>query len=372
MHVLERDSFDTLLKALQADGYETLGPVLSGGAIVYGEIASSEDLPVGYRDTQAGGSYRLTQGGTPALFDYVVGPQSLKNYLNPAVRMLWRAHGSVSDFRVEVPKEPTPKYAFIGVRPCELQAMAIQDAVFLGGTHTDPAYRAKREQAFFVAVNCSRPADTCFCVSMGGSPKAGKHFDLSLTEILDAQRHYFVVRSGSGKGSSLLEKLPVRAATPEEISAAARVEQEAAEHMGRSMDTEGVKELLYSSAKDPHFEKIAERCLACGNCTMVCPTCFCSAVEDRTSLDGAQADRWRVWNSCFTLDFTYMHGGSVRHSGAARYRQWITHKLAAWQDQFGTSGCTGCGRCITWCPVGIDITEEVAALRESQLAKAAT
>jgi Fe-S oxidoreductase len=97
---------------------------------------------------------------------------------------------------------------------------------------------------------------------------------------------------------------------------------------------------------------------------MVCPTCFCTTVEDVSDVTGDHAERWRRWDSCFTLGFSYIHGGSIRNSGKARYRQWMTHKLASWIDQFGTSGCVGCGRCITWCPVGIDITEEARAIRD--------
>ncbi len=135
--------------------------------------------------------------------------------------------------------------------------------------------------------------------------------------------------------------------------------------MGRSMDTSGIKELLYRNLDHPCWENVASRCLTCANCTMVCPTCFCAAVEDTTDLTGERAERWRRWDSCFTMDFSYIAGGSVRSSPKARYRQWMTHKLASWIDQFGTSGCVGCGRCITWCPVGIDITEEVRAIRET-------
>ena len=111
---------------------------------------------------------------------------------------------------------------------------------------------------------------------------------------------------------------------------------------------------------------MAERCLTCGNCTLVCPTCFCTNVEDVGDLTGDHAERWRVWDTCFSVDYSYIHGGSVRPSGRARYRQWLTHKLATWHDQFDSSGCVGCGRCITWCPVGIDITQEVAAIRETE------
>jgi sulfhydrogenase subunit beta (sulfur reductase) len=136
--------------------------------------------------------------------------------------------------------------------------------------------------------------------------------------------------------------------------------------MGRTMDTKGIKELLYRNYENPRWDDVAKRCLTCGNCTMVCPTCFCTTVEDITDLTGEHVERWRKLDSCFTMDFSYIHGGSVRSSPRARYRQWMTHKLATWIDQFGTSGCVGCGRCITWCPVGIDITEETGAIRDSE------
>ena len=136
--------------------------------------------------------------------------------------------------------------------------------------------------------------------------------------------------------------------------------------MGRSLDQEGLKELLYENRNHPRWDDVADRCLSCANCTMVCPTCFCTTVEDSTDLTGDTAERVRRWDSCFTMDFSYIHGGAVRKSVKSRYRQWMTHKLGTWQDQFGSSGCVGCGRCITWCPVGIDITEEVAAMRNEQ------
>jgi sulfhydrogenase subunit beta (sulfur reductase) len=135
--------------------------------------------------------------------------------------------------------------------------------------------------------------------------------------------------------------------------------------MGRQMDTNGLKELLQGNPTHKQWDDVAARCLTCANCTMVCPTCFCTTVEDHTDLTGQTAERVRRWDSCFTLDFSYIHGGSVRTETKSRYRQWMTHKLASWIDQFGTSGCVGCGRCITWCPVGIDITAEVAAIRAS-------
>jgi ferredoxin len=131
----------------------------------------------------------------------------------------------------------------------------------------------------------------------------------------------------------------------------------------RSLDTEGIRDLLLGNLEHARWDEVASRCLSCTNCTLVCPTCFCASVTEVADLSGDHVDRERQWASCFTLDHAKIHGHAVRSSTASRYRQRLTHKLAGWIDQFGTSGCTGCGRCITWCPVGIDITEEVAAIR---------
>ena len=235
----------------------------------------------------------------------------------------------------------------------------------MGGSFVDPAYQSRREELFIVAVNCGQSGGTCFCVSMQTGPKATSGFDLALTEVVRDGSHFFVVEVGTERGAEVLKNIPHREATPEESSAAANTVAETARHMGRTMDTRGIKELLYRNAEHPRWDNVAARCLTCANCTMVCPTCFCTTVEDVTDLTGDHAERWRKWDSCFTMDFSYIHGGSVRATPMSRYRQWMTHKLATWIDQFGSSGCVGCGRCITWCPVGIDITEEVRALRQS-------
>jgi ferredoxin len=201
---------------------------------------------------------------------------------------------------------------------------------------------------------------------MNSGPKAVGGFDLALTEIIDDGGHRFVVEAGSEPGRELLAELSQREATPEDMAAADAVVAGAAARMGREMPAaDEVPALLQRNLDHPRWDSVAERCLTCGNCTMVCPTCFCTTVEDLTSLDGAMSERVRHWDSCFTVDFSYLHGGGVRTSPRSRYRQWVTHKLSTWWDQFGTSGCVGCGRCITWCPVGIDITEEVAAIRAS-------
>jgi ferredoxin len=364
--VLDRSELPALFDALRDQGYLLIGPTLQDGAVVYDRLETVDDLPIGWSDEQEGGSYRVKRRGDAALFGYNVGPQSWKRLLFPPETRLWRAHRSDKGLEILPETGDAPRYAFIGVRSCELHAIAIQDRVFLEGSHVDPTYKARRENSFIVAVNCGQAGGTCFCVSMQTGPRATSGFDLALTEILEGDRHYFLVEVGSEAGAELLAELPHRPADEEEIAAARRTSERAAAQMGRQMDTTGIKELLYRNYEHPRWDEVASRCLTCANCTMVCPTCFCSTVEDITDLTGEHAERWRKWDSCFTLDHSSLHGGSVRTSARSRYRQWLTHKLATWIDQFGTSGCVGCGRCITWCPVAIDITEEVAAIRASE------
>jgi ferredoxin len=148
-----------------------------------------------------------------------------------------------------------------------------------------------------------------------------------------------------------------------QLKAADAARKQAVDQITRRLDTEGIRDLLLSNLEHPRWSEVASRCLSCTNCTMVCPTCFCSSVKEVADLQGDHVQRRRQWDSCFNADFSYMNGGLVRNQISSRYRQWLTHKLASWIDQFDTSGCVGCGRCITWCPVGIDLTEEVAAIR---------
>jgi ferredoxin len=284
------------------------------------------------------------------------------------MQTLWTAKKDGEGLKIVPPDPPAQKFAFFGARSCELHAIAIQDKVFQGGPFVDTAYAARRQGAFIVAVNCAEAGGTCFCVSMKTGPKAETGFDLALTEILSENSHTFLIEAGSEAGAELLAQLPKRPATSDDLTAAKAVVERTASRMGRSLQTEGIKALLQNNPNHPRWEDAAKRCLACGNCTMVCPTCFCTTVDDHSDLAGASATRVRKWDSCFTLDFSYIHGGAVRQSGSARYRQWMTHKLASWYDQFGTSGCVGCGRCITWCPTGIDITEEAAAMRKAPAA----
>jgi sulfhydrogenase subunit beta (sulfur reductase) len=368
--IMTVDGLDTLIAVLERGGYRVVGPTLRDAAIVFDDISGVSDLPAGWTDVQDGGTYRIKRRADDALFGYAVGPHSWKNFLHPSRIRLWRADRNGDAVTVHKDPEPTTPFAFIGVRSCDLHAIGIQDRVFLGGPYVDPHYQARRDGAFIVATNCGEAGGTCFCVSMGTGPKADSGFDIALTELLDDTSHLFLAEVGSERGRAVLAQVPHEPAHDEHVAAAERVLDRTAANMGRHMQTDGIHPLLLGNLEHPRWDDVAARCLTCGNCTMVCPTCFCTSVEDTSDLAGG-AERSRRWDSCFTEDFSYVHGGSVRQSARSRYRQWMTHKLATWIDQFGSSGCVGCGRCITWCPVGIDITEEVRAIREQPAASEA-
>ena len=366
---LEPAGFEQLVTILTSEGYRVIGPTVRDSAVVYDDIASVNDLPIGWVDHQEGGSYRLEKTDKPAYFGYTLSPQSWKRFLFPPTVRLWQAQRSGT--QIEIHSEANgnlqpERLAFVGVRPCELNAIEIQDRVFLDHQHADPIYSARRESLFIVAVNCTQPASTCFCASMNTGPRTDSGFDIALTEVVEDDRHYFVAETGSERGAALLELIPQTTTTTAEAQAASKRLREAERNMVRSVNTKGLKERLYRSYDHPHWDEVGTRCLSCGNCTMVCPTCFCTTVEDVTDLTGDTAERWRKWDSCFSLDFSYIYGGSLRTSAKARYRQWLMHKMATWQDQFDTLGCVGCGRCITWCPVGIDITEETRAVQVTE------
>ena len=361
--VMKAASLDELFAALRKAGYRVIGPTVTDGAIVLAELESAADLPYGWGVALEPGGYRLRERADSAAFGHAAGPQSWKPFLHPPRSRLWTARRDGTGFEAVADDGDTPRYAFLGVRPCDLRAIFIQDRVLGSGAQAGSRYASRRSRAFIIAVSCTEPGETCFCASMGTGPQAGPGYDLALTELTGSGGHEFLVDVGSPRGGEIFAQVTHEPADDAAVTRARSAVTEAAGRMGRSMPAEGLHKLMAASHDAARWEDVASRCLTCGNCTMVCPTCFCTTVEDTGDLQGANVERWEHWDSCFDLDFSYLHGGSVRVSAKSRYRQWLTHKLGTWHDQFGSSGCVGCGRCIVWCPVGIDITEEVAALR---------
>lgn len=369
--VLPRERLKELFAVLKRRSYRIIGPRVRDRAIAYDEIESDADLPNGWTDEQGPGHYRLVRRSDQAAFGYVVGPESFKKHFFVPSERLFSVRRSETGHTLFPEPPKSEKLALIGARSCDLHALSRQDRIFLSGPHQDSHYAARRQDVFVVAVQCQKAADTCFCASMGTGPRANAGFDLALTELVSAP-HRFVVEVGSGGGADVLSELGLSFAPDSDVELSIQIVERTRANMGRQLETENIRELLYENREHAHWDRVAERCLSCTNCTMVCPTCFCSTTEDTLSVSGDQAERHRLWDSCFTPDFSYLHGGAVRASTKSRYRHWLTHKLASWIDQFGSSGCVGCGRCISWCPVGIDLTEEVAALRQKVVGRQQT
>jgi formate hydrogenlyase subunit 6/NADH:ubiquinone oxidoreductase subunit I len=357
--LISKTSFQRIFDNLRAAGFALVGPTLRDSAIVLDEITRVEELPRGWCDEQAPGKYRLVSTRGAQYFDYVVSSHSWKQFLYPPRRKLFSIEKRDGQWTIKPAESDGCRRAFVGVRPCDLQAISIQDRVFVTGEFRDPHYSRAREQVFVLAVNCGQAGANCFCTSLKTGPRATSGFDLALTELPDE----FVVEIGSEAGAEIMRGTDWQLATAFDLGRAAEVSDRAERQIERALRTDDLPAMLYDNAEHPEWDAVAARCLSCANCTMVCPTCFCSTMEDGSDLRGTVCDRTRVWDSCFTLDFSHVYGGNTRPTVRARYRQWLTHKLATWIDQFGLSGCVGCGRCITWCPVGIDLTEEVQAIR---------
>jgi sulfhydrogenase subunit beta (sulfur reductase) len=356
---LPRDGLQGLIEGLQQAGYRCVGPRMRDEVIVYDTLGSMDDLPRGVHDRQSPGVYRTEHTLNARLFAWANGPQAIKPLLFKPRQKLWRAeHRGDTGIAFAGLAEEEPPLAVIGARSCDLAALRVQDRIFLGDQFVDPHYAARREGMFVVAVNCTHPSDCCFCASTGDGPAASHSYDLALTEVEAG----FVCTLGTEAGRVMLERLDIRPAAEDEVSEAAAQVEQAGRAQQRGLPSGDLPGMLLERLEHPRWDDVAARCLSCANCTMVCPTCFCHAEHDEPALDGQSTLHLRQWDSCFSVQHATIHGFNPRAETKLRYRQWLTHKLSTWHEQFGSSGCVGCGRCISWCPVGIDLTEEVGAM----------
>lgn len=347
-----------LIDLLCEGGHRVLGPVVRDGAIQYADLADADDLPSGYQQRQSPGNYRLTRTDSPRRFAWANGPQALKPWLFAPHEPLWTVRRNTNgSLHFETAASDARPLAVIGLRACDLAALRLLDQHFLADPQ-DPRYAARRHGLLRIAVHCTHPAATCFCASTGDGPRAGDGFDLALSEIDEG----YLVEANGPAGHAIAAQLPLREVRETEKHGAERQITAAGQRQIRSLPDTDLSRRLFDRLHHPRWTSVAGRCLGCGNCTSVCPTCFCHRHVEAPALAAEHSTHSREWDSCFTEGHSYLHGFVVRPETEHRYRQWLTHKLGSWHQQYGRSGCVGCGRCISWCPVGIDITEEAAAI----------
>ncbi|MEL6890933.1 MAG: 4Fe-4S dicluster domain-containing protein [Actinomycetota bacterium] len=377
--LLDLDGLQRVVDLLDADVH---APVVRADDLVVAPIRSVGALPVAWGSTSVPGEVTPMRRSDRARFGWALTSSSWKSFVHPPRirtmtigRSAAPGEGPGDDDRdgrrggdavpVSVTTRTSRRQALIGVRPCELAALDRLDTVL----SSEPIHRSLRDDTFIAVVNCSTPASTCFCTSMDTGPhvegRTTSH-DLEITELVGDDDPVYVVHSVSRAGERLLAALAAEdvgeAVEDHHLTSVGEQRDRAEAAITRRLDPDDVRHTLADAHESPHWSDVGDRCLACANCTSVCPTCFCTNLQDIDRLGESDVERWRTWDSCFGLEFSRVGSSPIRSSIASRYRQWMTHKLDTWHDQFGESGCVGCGRCIAWCPVGIDIAAEADAL----------
>ncbi len=343
LYVSRYDSLEILFKELQHLNYVVVGYKVVDNVLRLTKLDSFKELARDVEDVQNPGKYSLIPGSF-----YRHGPDSPKIYLYPPEHLLFTVS---PEWKVELPTTPEDYIAFFGIKPCDLASIKVLDRVLLD---VDEYYRTLRKRLVVIVENCTQPGNTCFCATMGTGPRAMNGFDIAFTRLGDK----LVIEAGSEFGLKLLNLLelePIDDTTYRDFESTIR---RATDKAKAGFELENLPELLELNIESKVYKEITERCLGCSNCNMVCPTCFCFDVLDIPELNGS-AKRVRVWDGCLNFVYAQVAGGHFRRDLWARYRHFILHKFTYWIKQFGTYGCVGCGRCITWCPTGIDIRESV-------------
>jgi len=273
------------------------------------------------------------------------------NFL-PAMEEMFSFQRDKEGYHIELPPQDEHKQLIFGIRPCDAKALAILDMTF-SDSYQDPYYLSKRKNAVLVGVGCTKPYDSCFCTSLGISPAESTDVDLMLTDIGDE----FLIEAITEAGKKLISRSRGLAEANEADETRAKASKEAAyQKVTRQLDTDNIKQRLLANLENKdYWEKIAAKCLSCGICTFLCPTCYCFDVNDE--LVKQQGARFRSWDSCAFPVYTEMPMENPRVEKWRRVRQRVYHKYEFYPMSFDVTACTGCGRCIRLCPVNWDITQ---------------
>ncbi|MCL6560697.1 MAG: 4Fe-4S dicluster domain-containing protein [Firmicutes bacterium] len=305
--------------------------------------------------------FKIVSGGHEVELNYTNSDVPPKAFFFPQTEKMFSFRTTGGTLEIQEANS-TEKMVLFGVRPCDVKSLEVLDPVF-NGKYKDNYYAGKRENSVIIGLSCPAVLSTCFCKAFDSGPCDGRGTDLMFTDVGD---QYFV-EINTPKGLSLVEANREYFSEQGVAGAAGgkeAIEKELSDQFYRVVDLKGVKEILDRHFELPYWEKISKKCLGCGICTFICPTCHCFDIFDHMAGDYA-GDRFRCWDSCMFQDFTLMAGGhNPRPTKKERVRNRFMHKLKYHLDRYGVNGCVGCGRCIVKCPVNMDITEIIKDLRE--------
>jgi ferredoxin len=334
--VMEKKDFPSFIEELRKE-YEFIGPVRKGKSYIFDKISDEKEISLDYDTT-------------------ILPPKKLFFLPEEKLFSFLRKEKGRVDIKEE---EKEAKRALFGVHPCDVKALLLLDQV-MKGDFLDPYYVKRRQKTILIAMNCTQPRENCFCTSFDTGPELKEGYDLLLTDL---DRKY-LVEVGTLDGKRLLERVKTSKAGKGDVKKKKQKIEGAREKIKKKIETEGLEADLKKNFNHEKWKEVKDKCLFCGSCTHVCPTCFCYNVSDFNAHTLKSGERIRNWDSCLTLEFAEVAlGGNFRKDREARIKQRIYHKLAYFKEQFGSFGCVGCGRCIDTCVKDIDITEVINEIR---------
>lgn len=330
--VLDRNRLPSLIDLLLEE-YRVFAPVKRGRLLRFQEISSGKEACLDFQNTK----------------------QPPKEVFFPQTEILFTYKKSEKGVGVEEASPSDGERVLFGIRPCDARGLVLFDMFFSSGEHKDPSYLDKRERTAVVGLACNRPLSTCFCTSVGGSPFGKEGMDMLLVDLGDR----YLVEILTERGEKLVEKARwLSDASDADLETAERLSRDAESVIKTRLSTEGLSEKLDDMFDDPLWDRIYEKCVGCGVCTYLCPSCWCFDILDEETPTGVT--RVRVWDTCqFPLFTKQASGFNPRPSGKERMRQRVLHKFNYFPKDFGEFACVGCSRCVRECPVNLDIREVI-------------
>ena len=336
--VIEKSKLPVLIGELDRE-YEVFAPVKEKNIISFERLSSGNEACLDFQNTKKPPK-EVFFPETETLFTYRMDKKDVEIVDVPAVE---------------------GKRVLLGVRPCDARSFVLLDKFLSSGEHRDVYYSEKRKNTIVFGLACNRPRSTCFCTSLGGSPFGKEGMDLLLEDIDDR----YLIETVTERGQQLIEKFPwLKDAEKADVERAKKLSEDAENDVKSKVSVKVVSEKLDKMFDNPLWDQIHQKCLGCGICTFLCPTCCCFDILDE------EGDGWkkvRIWDSCQFSCFTLQGSGhNPRPSGKERMRQRVMHKFNYFVKNFGESFCVGCGRCVQECPVNLDIREVIEAISTRQ------